>query len=175
MIFEPLPIDGAQLISLEPRLDERGSFARIFCREELRRAGFDLEIVQMNLGSSIKKGTMRGMHLQTGDAAEQKIFRCIRGRVFDAFVDLRPSSPTYLESVGVELSAENGLATYIPPGCAHGYLTLEDDSAVMYAVQAPYTPSKEIGYRWNDPAFQIAWPFEPLVLTEKDRSWADYS
>ena len=174
MIFESLAIDGAKLIRLEPRADDRGSFARLFCVDELRQAGIEMNIAQINMGKSMKKGTLRGMHMQIGESAEQKFFRCIRGKVFDVFVDVRPESPTYLKHVGVELSEENGLALYIPPGCAHGYLTLEDDSVVMYAVQTVYAPLHERGYRWNDPAFQIEWPMEPLILTEKDRSWPDY-
>ncbi len=172
MIFTPLPLEGAFVVDLEPRGDERGFFARAWCRKEFAGAGIEVEFVQANLAQSLRKGTLRGMHYQIPPHAEAKMLRCIRGAVFDVMVDLRPDSPTYRKWAGVELTADNRKMVFVPEGFAHGYLTLEDETEVIYQVSAFYAPGAERGFRWDDPAFGIRWPEVPeLVVSEKDRRW----
>lgn len=175
MIFSETPIAGAWLIDLEPRGDERGFFARVWCERELNDRGLVSRFVQCNNAFSRRKGTLRGLHYQVEPHAEVKLMRCIRGAVFDVIVDVRPLSPTYLRWFGVELTADNRRMLYVPEGCAHGYQTLTDDSEVLYPVSAAFAPDAERGIRWNDPLFAIEWPGEvsPLV-SEKDRRWPDF-
>lgn len=174
MRFEPLSVMGAFAVSLEPRGDERGFFARMFCRDEMAAAGLEPEISQVNNSLSRDRGTLRGLHYQVGDAAETKLVRAVRGGVFDVAVDLRPDSPTYLQWSGIEVTAENRQMLYVPRGCAHGILTLEDDTELIYLASHHYVPEAERGARWNDPAFDIAWPLEPHVISEKDANWPDW-
>jgi dTDP-4-dehydrorhamnose 3,5-epimerase len=174
MKFEPGTIAGSYLVSLEARGDDRGGFARSFCTEEFRKAGIEPTIVQINTSWSADKGTLRGLHYQLAPAQEGKLVRCVRGAVFDVAVDMRPDSPTFLQSFGARLDARDRLMMYSPPGCAHGYLTLTDDSEVIYSVSAAYRPELERGVRWNDPAFTVDWPIEPVVLSPKDQSWPDF-
>ncbi|MEZ5817780.1 MAG: dTDP-4-dehydrorhamnose 3,5-epimerase family protein [Hyphomicrobiaceae bacterium] len=174
MKFLPTPIAGAFVIEQEPRGDERGFFARAFCIEELSAAGLETTFVQINNAFTGKKGTLRGFHYQLPPAAETKIFRCIRGALYDMIVDLRPDSPTYLRSFGVELTAANRLQLYVPKGCAHGYLTLEEDTEALYMSSAPYSAASERGLRYNDPSFKLSLPIEPVVVSAKDQAWLDY-
>jgi dTDP-4-dehydrorhamnose 3,5-epimerase len=175
MRFTETPIDGAWLIDVEPRGDDRGFFARAWCQNEFDAHGLTTGFVQCNLASSRWRGTLRGLHYQAEPHGEVKLARCIRGAIFDAIVDLRPGSSTYLRWFGAELSAENHRSLYVPAGCAHGYQALTDDCEVLYPVSAFYAPESERGVRWNDPAFGIEWPIEADHMSAKDRSWPDFS
>lgn len=171
MRFDDVGINGAALIHTEPFTDDRGSFARIFCAEEFRTAGLEPGVAQTNLSTNHRQGTLRGLHLQRGEAAEAKLVRCIRGALFDVIVDMRTDSPTYLRQVGVELSADNRLALFVPKGCAHGFQTLVDDTDAMYQVSDPYHPGTEDGYRYDDPILAIDWPLPVSVISDKDAGW----
>ena len=175
MRFAETPVRGAYLIDPEPRGDERGFFARLWCRDEFAARGLIADFVQCNDSFSAKRGTLRGLHFQTAPHSEVKLIRCVRGAVWDVVVDLRPKSPSYCQWFGAELTADNRRLLYVPESCAHGYLTLEDGSEVEYPVSRPYQPDAERGIRWNDPRFGISWPLgEPLTLSPKDRQWPDY-
>ncbi len=174
MRYEELGVQGAFLVSLEPREDERGFFARLFCSSEFRSRGLDMEIVQINNSASQRTGTLRGLHYQVAPHGEDKLIRCIRGSVFDVAVDLREASPTFGRWAGKKLDANARQMMFIPRGCAHGYLTLEDDAELIYATSAPYVSGAERVLRWNDPAFAINWPIEPCAVSEKDNSARDY-
>lgn len=175
MTFEETPIPGAWLVGLERRGDERGFFARLFCADEFAEHGLAVTFVQVNDSLSVERGTLRGMHYQLPPAAEVKLVRCVRGALYDVILDLRPDSPAFKRWFGVELSAENRLMMVVPEGCAHGFLTLEPETETIYFVTAPYSPECERGVRWNDPAFAIDWPFEPTVLSDKDRDQHDFN
>lgn len=173
MEFRPQRIRGCHVVALEPISDERGFFARAFAVDEFIEAGLEPTISQMNLSRSERAGTTRGIHWQIEPFAEAKFVRCIGGRAFDVCVDLRPRSETWGQWVGIELTAENHLALYVPPGCGHGYQTLEPGTELLYSTSAPYMSDRERGVRWDDPVFGIDWPLtEGLVLSEKDRNWA---
>lgn len=167
-------IEGVFIIERTPFNDERGYFSRLFCKKELDSAGMCSDFVQSNMSVNLKKGTLRGLHAQRDGFEENKLVSCSRGKVYDVCVDLRKDSETYGKYVGVELSEENGKMLYIPEGCAHGYMTLEDNSQVVYFVTQYYTPRSEVGYMYDDPFFAIDWPIkENLILSEKDKAW-DY-
>jgi dTDP-4-dehydrorhamnose 3,5-epimerase len=172
MRFTETKLQGAFIIELEERSDSRGFFARTFCAREFEEHGLKPAVVQCNMSYNHKKGTMRGMHYQIAPATEAKLVRCTRGAVYDAIVDLRPDSPTYLEYIGVELSADNRKAMYVPEMFAHGYLTLTDGAEVFYQVSEFYTPGTERGLRYNDPALKIEWPVAIEVISDKDAAWA---
>jgi len=174
MLFRETPVAGARLIDLEKRGDARGFFARVFCRKEMSDQGLVADILQINTSLSAQKGTLRGMHYQLAPSAEVKIVRCIRGALFDVVLDLRPDSPTFGKWFGAELSAENRTMMYVPKGCAHGFLTLEDDTEAFYLVDSAYAPDLERGVRFDDPRFGIVWPAEPVEVSEKDRNWPDF-
>ena len=175
MKFVATPIDGAYLVEPTPRADDRGFFARVWCHDEFAARGLNAAFVQCNDSLSRRRGTLRGLHYQVAPYGEVKLIRCVRGAVFDVLVDVRPSSPTYLQWYGVALTAESRTMLYAPEGCAHGYLALEDDTEAMYLVTRAYRPDAERGIRWNDPAFGIAWPdVGPLTLSPKDQAWPDY-
>lgn len=174
MKFLPTEVDGAMIVELEPHSDDRGFFARTFCTEEFGAEGLDTSVVQANMSFNHKAGTMRGMHRQIAPYAEGKLVRCIRGTIVDVALDLREDSPTYGKHAMVELSADNRRALWVPPYCGHGYLTLTDDTEVLYQVSGPYAPGGERGQRHDDPAFGIVWPREVAVISEKDRSWPDW-
>ncbi len=174
MKFKPLPLAGAHLIDLEMRGDDRGFFARFFCEDEFARHGLSAKFAQINNSLTAKKGTLRGMHYQLPPAAEVKVVRCIRGSLFDVILDLRPHSPTFGQSFGAELSAENRSMMYVPEGFAHGFVTLEADTEALYLVTARYAPAAERGIRFDDPKFGIQWPVPPAELSDKDRNWPDY-
>lgn len=175
MRFQPLPLNGAWILDLEKREDNRGFFARTFCTGEFQRQGLETAFVQANVSFSVQKGTLRGMHFQRPPCAEVKLVRCIRGSLFDVIVDLRAGSPTLGQWHGELLSAENRRSLYVPKGFAHGYLTLEDATEIEYLVSAPYSPQQEAGVRWNDPAFGIQWPFTPEIVSPKDAAHPDFS
>ena len=175
MRFIETRVAGAFLVEPEPRGDDRGFFARLWCREEFAVQGLNAAFVQCNDAFTARRGTLRGLHYQVAPHEEVKLIRCVRGAVFDVLVDLRPDSPTYTQWVGATLTAENRTMLYVPEGCAHGYLALEDGSEVMYPVTKPYHPAAERGVRWNDPRFGIEWPeIGPLVISAKDERWPDY-
>ena len=171
MRFSKTTVEDAWLLELEPRGDDRGWFARTFCRREFEAHGLIPDVVQSNTSFSKYAGTLRGLHFQKPPAEETKLVRCVRGSLYDVAVDLRPGSPTYLRHFGTELTERNGRMLYVPRGCAHGFLTLEDDTEALYLVSEYYAPDKESGARYDDPAFGIEWPREVAVISEKDAAW----
>lgn len=175
MKFAPVPIAGAFLIELEPRTDERGMFARVFCKKEFAEHGLPTNFVQTNISVCAKRGTIRGLHWQTEPFGETKLFRCTRGEIFEAFVDMRPDSPTYKKWFGVTLDAESHRMLLVPTGCANGYQTLTDNVEITYSVGEFYHPEAERGLRWNDPIFNIEWPIkDSVILSPKDANWPDF-
>jgi dTDP-4-dehydrorhamnose 3,5-epimerase len=168
MRCDPTPVDGAFLISLEPRGDERGFFARLFCADEFASHSLEPSFVQVNNSLSKHAHTLRGLHYQVAPAGEVKLVRCIRGRAFDVVADMRRTSETFSRWFGAELSAENRKMMYVPKGCAHGFLTLEDDTELLYLASARYDGARERVLRWNDPLVGIEWPAAPAVLSDKD-------
>lgn len=175
MLFTPTPLDGAYLIDLEKRGDDRGFFARLFCVNEFRQNGLVTDFVQVNNSLSGQIGTLRGMHYQLAPKAETKVVRCIRGAMWDCILDLRPDSPTFGSWFGAELSAENRRMMYVPKGFGHGFVSLTENAEAFYFVDEFYAPQYERGVRWNDPAFKIKWPVTPQVISEKDRNHPDFS
>ena len=171
MQFTPSRISGAWVIDIEPIHDQRGFFAMTWLPEELRKHGIDPAVAQCNLAFNHKRGTLRGLHFQTPPHAQAKIVRATRGALLDVIVDLRPDSPTLRQWELFELTADNRRMLYIPAGLAHGYLTLTDDAEMFYQASSAWAPQSEAGVRWNDPAFGIKWPFEPAVISERDRTW----
>jgi len=174
MRFTETALPGAFIVDIERHEDERGFFARSWCMQEFRDRDLNPCVVQCNVSWNRSKGTLRGMHYQAAPHAEVKLVRCTRGSVHDVIIDLREKSPTFRRHVGVELSADNYRALYIPEGLAHGFLTLQDDSEVFYQMSAFYEPSAARGVRWNDPAFGIAWPLAVSVISHRDRDYADF-
>jgi dTDP-4-dehydrorhamnose 3,5-epimerase len=176
MIFVGMAIAGAYLLEMDRREDPRGFFARAFCRDTFARQGLSPEWAQANIGFSCRRGTLRGLHYQIEPRREVKMVRCVAGAIFDVLVDLRPASASFGQWLGVQLEAGDGRLLYVPEGCAHGYLTLADDTEVNYWVSQPYAPECERGVRWDDPSFAIDWPeVGPLIVSEKDRSWPDFN
>lgn len=175
MIFTPTPIRGAWIVDIERREDERGFFARIWCCEEFARHGLDARLVQCNLSYNRYRNTLRGMHFQSAPHEEPKLVRCTRGRIWDVVLDLRRDSPTFRRWHGIELTAENRRALFVPAGCAHGYLTLEDNVEVLYLMGEFYHPESARGVRWNDPAFGIIWPTDAPLLSERDATYPDFT
>lgn len=171
MKFTPTPLAGAYVIALQEIGDDRGFFARSFCAKEFEDQGLVPAVAQMNLSFNHKAGTLRGLHYQLPPATEAKCIRCIQGAIYDVIVDMRPDSPTYLQHFGIELSAANRLALYVPDMFAHAYLTLTDGVEALYSVSEFYTPGVEAGLRYDDPALGIDWPHEIAVVSDKDRSW----
>ena len=175
MIFRELEILGAFVIEPERKEDRRGFFARTYCRRELEERGLDPTVVQCNISVNRLAGTVRGMHWQAEPWAEIKLVRCTRGAIWDVILDLRPDSPTFKRSYGVELTDENRLSIYIPAGCAHGFQALTDGAEVFYQMSEFYHPEAARGVRWNDPAFDITWPLEVSLISEKDLAFADFN
>jgi dTDP-4-dehydrorhamnose 3,5-epimerase len=171
MIFTETSLPGVFLIDLEPISDSRGFFARSWCRKEFEEQNLCGTLKQMNTAFNEKAGTLRGLHYQVEPFEEAKVVRCVSGAVFDVAVDMRSSSPTYLQWTGHELSADNRRSLYIPEGFAHGYQTLAPMTELHYLVSEFYAPSAEIGIRFDDPAIAIEWPSPPKVISDKDRSW----
>lgn len=170
MIFHETALEGAYIIDLEPFSDNRGLFARTFCKREFAAIGHHKEFVQFNHSHSNEKGTLRGLHYQRPPHAEIKLIRCIRGSVFDVIVDLRQQSPTFLHYVGVELSEQNMRMIYVPEGFAHGFQTLVDHTELIYHHTAFYAPDSDGGIRYNDPKINMAWPLEVSTISEKDKN-----
>lgn len=175
MKFIETNLSGSYVIELDKLEDDRGFFARIFCKNEFGALGLNSEIVQINNSFSAVKGTLRGMHYQLQPKAEDKIVRCIRGSLYDVIIDLRENSSTFGKWFGIELSAENRKMLYVPKGFAHGFITLENDTEVFYLVTEYYTPEYERGIRWNDPKFNINWPIIPTNISDKDRNHPDFN
>lgn len=171
MIFTTTKLPKAAIIDLERREDDRGFFARTFCRQEFVDAGLKPLVEQCNVSYNHVSGTLRGMHYQLAPALEAKLIRCIRGAIIDIIVDMRPESPTYLGHISVELTADNRRMLYVPPLFAHGYQTLNDGTEVTYQVSETYTPSAEAGLRYDDPALGLTWPLPVTVISPKDASW----
>lgn len=168
-------IHGVYVIDVEPRSDERGFFARCWDVDQLRAAGLDTDLHLSAITFNPHKGTLRGMHFQEAPFAETKFVRVTRGAIFDVAVDLRKDSPTYLQWYGEVLSADNRQQLYIPKGCAHGYLTLEPDSELTYFLSAPFSPDHARGVRYNDPRFDIDWPGEVKMISQRDANYPDYA
>ncbi len=171
MIFVPAPLAGAFVVELERLEDDRGFFARSFCREEFEKHGLNPEIAQCNVSFNPRRGTLRGMHFQAEPHAEDKLVRCTQGVIWDAIVDLRTGSPSYAKWFGVELSASSRRALYIPKGFAHGFQTLSDDAEVLYMMAESFHPNCARGVRWNDPAFAIEWPIADPLISDRDRAF----
>ena len=174
MKISPLKIQGAALIEIEPLGDERGFFARIFCAQEFADAGLALNVTQSNLSQNIKKGTLRGLHYQAEPKPDPKLVSCINGAIFDVVVDVREGSPTFCQWAGVELTADNHNALFVPPGCAHGFITLTDNALVHYQMGETFVPDLARGVRWNDPAFGVEWPVDPVVISDRDATYPDF-
>jgi dTDP-4-dehydrorhamnose 3,5-epimerase len=174
MVFTPTRLDGAYVIDVERKADERGFLARTFCEREFAEHGAPMRIVQSSTIHSPKRHTLRGLHYQEVPHSEIKLVRCTRGSIFLVMVDLRPGSPTRDQWVGVELSARSERLAYVPEGFAQGYQTLEDDTEVLYQMSHEYVSEAARGVRWNDPAFGIDWPpAEERVISDRDRAWPD--
>jgi dTDP-4-dehydrorhamnose 3,5-epimerase len=171
MRFAPTAIEGVVVIEPRKLVDERGFFARAWCREEFAQHGLSTVVAQANIGFSPRRGTLRGLHYQAPPHEEAKLVRCTRGEIYDVAVDLRPHSPTFLGWIGLRLSADSHRMLYVPEGCAHGYLTLTDDAEISYQASRPYVPEAARGLRYDDPALGIEWPIEVRVISEQDRSW----
>lgn len=174
MIFAATAIAGAYRVELEPVADARGFFARAWCRREFAAHGADDDLVQVNLAYSIERGTLRGLHFQAAPHEETKFVRCVRGAAFVVAADLRPASPTYLQWIGVELSAENRSGLLVPKGCAQGYQTLAEGTEMLYQMSAYYAPAAARGLRFDDAALGVRWPLEPRALSGRDLTWPAY-
>ena len=174
MRFTETRVRGAYVLEPEPIRDERGFFGRLWCARELEAHGLNAEIRQTNIGFSDRRGTLRGLHLQRAPHAEVKLVRCTRGAVFDVVVDLRTGSPSFRRWAGIELTADNHRALYVPEGCATGYLTLTDSAEIYYHTSAFYAPAAATGVRFDDPAFGIEWPEAVRVISTADRGWPDF-
>lgn len=172
MIFTETKLKGAFIIDLELHQDHRGFFTRTFCAKEFEAHGLKPTVAQCNLSFNHKKGTLRGMHYQIPPVSETKVVRCVRGAIYDVIIDLRPSSPTYLSHIGVELTDENRRALYIPELFAHGFQTLEDDTEVEYLMGEFYTSGYDRGLCYNDLIFSIQWPLPISEISEKDKTWS---
>jgi dTDP-4-dehydrorhamnose 3,5-epimerase len=173
--FVATKLGDAFVLELERHEDERGFFARAWCRDELREHGLVAELAQCSISRNARAATLRGMHFQTAPYEEAKLVRCTAGSIFDVIIDLRPESPTYGDWLGVELDARRGNALYVPKGFAHGFQTLVDDTDVLYMISDPYMPEASSGVRWDDPAFGIEWPpAEGRTISERDRDWPDH-
>ena len=174
MRFTPTPLAGAVVVDIEARQDVRGLFARSFCRDEFVAAGLPAEFVQSSVSYNVRRGTLRGMHFQAAPHEEPKLVRCTRGAIHDVIVDLRRDSATHRRWFAVELSADSRRALYVPPGFAHGFQTLVDDTEILYQMAERYVADLARGVRWNDPAFAIEWPIANPFMSERDAAYPDY-
>jgi len=174
MRFQETKLKGVFVIEPERLADERGFFARTWCRHEFEARGLNPRLVQCSISFNKNKGTLRGMHYQVAPHAEAKLVRCTMGAVYDVALDLRPESPTFRQWVAEELTAENRKALYIPEGCAHGFQTLADNTEVFYQMSEEYQPECARGVRWSDPLFSLVWPENKPVLSQKDASYPDF-
>jgi dTDP-4-dehydrorhamnose 3,5-epimerase len=174
MIFHETKLLGVYRIGIEPHVDNRGLFARSWCQQEFEGQGLNPRLVQCSLSYNARKGTLRGLHYQAEPHPEAKLVRCTKGAIYDVVVDLRRDSPTFKEWVGVVLTDESREMIYVTEGCAHGFLTLEDSTEVSYQISEFYRPDLAKGVRWNDPAFEIEWPGEVRVISERDQAYPDF-
>jgi dTDP-4-dehydrorhamnose 3,5-epimerase len=174
MIFTEADVAGAYIIDVEPHSDERGLFARTWCRREFQEHGLDTDVAQCSTSFNARTGTLRGLHLQAAPLEEIKIVRCTSGAIHDVIVDLRPESPSYLMHATVQLTMENRRMLYIPKGVAHGFQTLVDRTEVAYQMSEFFTPDHARGVRWDDPAFGIEWPIGECIMNERDRTYPDF-
>lgn len=174
MKYHKTPLEGAYLIEQDPKGDKRGFFARQFCAKECQTHNIEPRIVQVNNSFSAERGTLRGMHYQIAPKEETKMVRCTKGAIYDIILDLRNDSPTFGQSFSAELTEDNRYMMYIPRGFAHGFLTLTDNTEIIYLVSEYYSQEHERGIRWNDRAFNLPWPFEPRVISDRDRSHPDF-
>jgi dTDP-4-dehydrorhamnose 3,5-epimerase len=173
MLFTETSLSGSFVIEPEKLTDERGFFARTWCRNEFENHGLNTALVQCNMSYTINRGTLRGMHYQTAPHGEAKLVKCTRGSIYDVIIDMRPGSETYKRWFSVELSSNNYKMLYVPEEFAHGFLTLEDNTEVFYQMSEFYYPDSARGIRWNDPAFSIDWPGDILYLSDRDRNYPD--
>jgi len=174
MKFDACTLPGAFIIRLERHQDERGFFARSFCRHEFAQHGLVADVAQSNISYNARRGTLRGIHFQRAPHEEIKLVRCIRGAIYDVIVDIRPGSQTYRKWLSIELSAENRVALYVPAGFGHGFQTLEDDTEIFYQMSTFYEPSAADGFRWDDPAFSVEWPIADPIISDRDRGYPDW-
>jgi dTDP-4-dehydrorhamnose 3,5-epimerase len=172
--FQQTNVIGVVLITPDRIDDERGFFARTWAADEFDARGLHSRVVQRNLAHNGTTGTLRGMHFQRPPHPEVKVISCQYGAIFDVAMDIRPDSPTFGQWFGAELSQENRAVLYVPEGCAHGYLTLRPDTSVEYLISEFYHPEVAGGVRWNDPFFNVRWPFEPSLMNDRDRTWPDF-
>ncbi len=175
MIFTTTDIAGAYIIDIDPNFDDRGFFARAWCADEFAQHGLSTELVQANIAWSNRKGTLRGLHFQASPHEEAKLVRCTRGAAFVVAADIRPNSATHGRWVGVELTAENHRSLYVPPGCAQGYQTLDDETEMFYQMSTAYVPAAARGVRYDDPMFGINWPLPIGSISPADQSWPAYA
>jgi dTDP-4-dehydrorhamnose 3,5-epimerase len=173
--FTKSSVGGVLVVDIDRHEDERGFFARTWCRHEFEAQGASGSVVQCSVSHNPVRGTLRGLHYQAAPHGEAKLVRCVSGAIFDVVVDLREDSPTFLQHVALVLSGDNHRALYIPEYCAHGFLTLEDKTEVFYQMSAHYEPSAARGLRWNDPLLSIDWPEPVRVISERDRTYADFT
>lgn len=171
MIFTESSLPGAFLIDPAPISDERGFFARTYCDEEFAAKGVGMQLRQCSVSYNTQKGTLRGLHYQGPPHEEHKLVRCTAGAIFDVIVDIRPHSPHYRRWFATHLSAQNRRSLFIPPGFAHGFITLSDDAEVYYMISVPHAPQYAQGFRWSDPAFSIQWPLAPSVISPRDAAY----
>ena len=174
MLITETKLKGAFIIELEPFKDVRGFFACAWSEREFEALGYAAHFVETNISYNEKKGTLRGMHYQLPPHEQAKLVRCTRGSIYDVIIDLRPESPTFKEWFTLEMSAENRLMLYVPTAFAHGFLTLEDKTEVTYQTSTYYAPEHGRGVRWNDPAFNIPWPSDDLIMLDRDRNYQDF-
>ncbi len=174
MIFTETPLKGAYLLDLDRREDDRGFFARTWCEQEATALGLNPHIAQCNVSFNRRKGGVRGMHFQLPPHAEARLVRCTMGVIHDVIIDLRPDSPTFLQSWSVVLSSENRRAVYLPEGFAHGFQSLEENTETFYQMSAAYAPEANVGVRWDDPAFAIQWPLPATEISQRDRSFSNF-
>lgn len=170
MIFENLKLDGALLIRPDRHVDERGYFVRTYCRETFLQRGLKDCSLQCSTSFNLRRGTLRGLHLQLGCHSETKLIRCVRGEVYDVIVDVRDGSPSFGRWHAEHLTAENGLSLYVPAGYAHGFITLVDETELLYQMADPFVPKSAGGIVWNDPDLAISWPIEPTIVSSNDHS-----
>jgi dTDP-4-dehydrorhamnose 3,5-epimerase len=174
MLFIETKLKDAFVVELEPHSDERGFFARSWCRREFEAHGLNSSLVQCNTSFNVKEGTLRGMHYQVKPSEEAKLIRCTRGAIHDVIVDIRPDSPSFRQAFGCLITSDNRRALYVPEGFAHGFLTLEDNTELFYQMSEFYAPDCARGFRWNDPSFKIEWPSPIRVMSDRDANYADF-
>jgi len=174
MIFRPTRLKDVFEIEPEPHSDDRGFFARSWCQREFEDHGLNPKVVQCNVSYNARRGTLRGIHYQESPSAEAKLVRCTRGAIYDVVVDLRSQSASFAQWIAAELTADNYRALYVPEGCGHGFLTLQDETEVFYQMSEFYSPELSRGVRWNDPSFQIFWPRTVEVISDRDRTYPDF-